>query len=89
MKIKYIILIAHQLVVAGDSICRSIEDSTAKNHIEQCSSALSIGISTLVNKSKRATELFPSVIAVQEMVDAVVEILHIVNDLKISILKTN
>lgn len=87
MKVKYIILIAHQLVVVGDTICRNVQESTVKNHVEQCSKALSAGISTVVQKSKIATQLFPSVTAVQEMVDSVVEISHIVNDLKISVLK--
>jgi enhancer-of-filamentation protein 1 len=89
LKLKFIILIAHQLVVVGDTICRNVEESIAKNHIEQCSSALSAGISTVVQKSKRAAQLFPSVTAVQEMADAVIEISHIVNDLKVSVLKTN
>lgn len=87
-KLKYIILIAHQLVVAGDTICRNVQESTVKNHVEQCSKALSIGISTVVDKSKRAAQFFPSVSAVQEMVDSVVEMSHIVNDFKISVLKT-
>lgn len=87
MKVKYIILIAHQLVVVGDTICRNVQESTVKNHVEHCSKALSAGISTVVQKSKIATQLFPSVTAVQEMVDSVVEISHIVNDLKISVLK--
>lgn len=89
LKLKFIILIAHQLVVVGDIICRNVEESTAKNHVEQCTSALSAGISTVVQKSKRAAQLFPSVTAVQEMADTVVEVSHIVNDLKISVLKTN
>lgn len=76
------------MVVAGDTICRNVQESTAINHVEQCTRALSISISTVVQKSKRAAQLFPSVTAVQEMVDTVVEILHIINDLKISILKT-
>lgn len=87
-KMKFIILIAHQLVVAGDALCRNVQESTVINHIEQCTKALSISISTVVQKSKRAAQLFPSVTAVQEMVATVVEILHIINDLKISILKT-
>lgn len=87
MKVKYIILIAHQLVVVGDTICRNVQESTVKSHVEQCSKALSAGISTVVQKSKIATQLFPSVTAVKEMVDSVVEISHIVNDLKISVLK--
>jgi len=87
MKVKNIILIAHQLVVVGDTICRNVQESTVKNHVEQCSKALSAGISTVVQKSKIATQLFPSVTAVQEMVDSIVEISHIVNDLKISVLK--
>lgn len=88
MKIKYIILNAHQLVVVGNIICQNVEESVRKNHVEQCTKALSVGISTVVMKSKKAAQLFPSVAAVQEMVDAVVEISHIVNDLKISVLKT-
>lgn len=88
MKIKFIILIAHQLVVVSDTILQNVQESTVKNHVEQCSKALSISISTVVQKSKRAAQLFPSVTAVQEMVDAVIEISHIVNDLKISVLKT-
>lgn len=87
MKLKFIILIAHQLVVVGDTICRNVQESTVKNHVEQCSKALSNRISMVVEKSKRAAQLFPSVNAVQEMVDSVVEISHIVNDLKISVLK--
>jgi len=87
MKIKFIILIAHQLIVVGDTICRNVQESTIRNHVEQCSKALSVSTSTVVQKSKRASQLFPSVTAVQEMVDAVVEISHIVNDLKISVLK--
>lgn len=86
-KLKYIILIAHQLVVVGDTICRNVQESTVKNHVEQCSKALSIGISMIVDKSKKAAQFFPSVSAVQEMVDSVVEISHIVNDFKISVLK--
>lgn len=88
MKLKYIILIAHQLVVVGDTICNNVQESTVKNHVEQCSKALSVGISMVVDKSKRAAQFFPSVNAVQEMVDSVIEISHIVNDFKISILKT-
>lgn len=88
MNVKYIILITHQLVVVSDTICRNVHESTIKNHVEQCSRALFVGISTVVQKSKRAAQLFPSVTAVQEMVDSVVEISHITNDLKISILKT-
>lgn len=87
MKIKFIILIAHQLVVVGDTICRNVQESTVKNHVEQCSRALSVGISTVVQKTKRAAQLFPSVTAVQEMVESVKELSHITNDLKISVLK--
>lgn len=87
MQIKCIILNAHQLVVVGNIICQNVQESVRKNHVEQCTRALSIGISTIVMKSKKAAQLFPSVVAVQEMVDAVVEISHIVNDLKISVLK--
>lgn len=88
MNIKYIILNAHQLVVVGKTICQNVQGSIGKNHVEQCIGALSVGISTVVLKSKEAAQLFPSVAAVQEMVDAVIEISHIVNDLKISVLKT-
>lgn len=87
MKVKYVILIAHHLVVVGDTICRNVQESTIKNHVEQCTRALSAGISAVVQKSKRAVQLFPSVTAVQEMVDTIVEIKHIVNDLNISVSK--
>lgn len=88
MKVKYIILIAHQLVIIADTICRNVQESIVKNHVEQCSRALSEGISMIVQKSKKAAQLFPSVTAVQEMVDAIIEISHVVNDLKISVLET-
>lgn len=87
MKVKYIVLIAHQLVIIADTICRNVQKSNVKNHVEQCSRALFEGISTVVQKSKKAAQLFPSVTAVQEMVDSVVEISHIVNDLRISVLE--
>lgn len=87
VKIKYMILIVHQLITVSDTICRNIQETTVKSHVEQCSKALFVGISTVVQKSKRAAYLFPSVTAVQEMIDSVVEISHIVHDFKTTILK--
>ncbi|XP_050421811.1 enhancer of filamentation 1 isoform X2 [Adelges cooleyi] len=88
VQVKYVILIAHQLVLIGDTICQRVQESSVKNHVIQCSNALAECISSTVEKSKRAAQLFPSVGAVQEMVDSIIEISHIANDLKISVLKT-
>lgn len=88
MKIKFIILIAHQLVVISDTLCQNVQESTEKSHVKQCSKALFEGISSVVQTSKRAAQLFPSVTAVEKMVDAIIEVSHIVNDLKTSVLKT-
>ncbi|XP_050540750.1 breast cancer anti-estrogen resistance protein 1 [Daktulosphaira vitifoliae] len=87
-QVKFVVLIAHQLVIVGDTICQVVQQSIRKNHIIQCCNALYESISTIVQKSKKAAQLFPSVNAVQEMVDSVVEISHISNDLKSTILKS-
>lgn len=81
------ILIVHQLITVSDTICRNVQESTVKSHVEQCSRALFVGISTVVDKSKRAAYLFPSVTAVQEMIDSIMELSHIVQDLKTTFLK--
>lgn len=75
------------MITVSDTICRNVQESTVKNHVEQCSRALFVGISTVVEKSKRAAYLFPSVTAVQEMIDSIMELSHIVHDLKTTILK--
>lgn len=53
----------------------------------QCADSLSEALKTCVAKTKKAAQNFPSVSAVQEMVDSVVDISHLAYALKVAMLQ--
>ncbi|XP_055685772.1 breast cancer anti-estrogen resistance protein 1 isoform X1 [Lutzomyia longipalpis] len=84
---KFVVLSAHNLVNIGDIVHRNVTKQDVRGNILQCADALSDGMKACVAKTKKAAQHFPSVNAVQEMVDSVVDISHLASDLKIAMLR--
>lgn len=82
---KFIIIGAHKLVYIGDTVYRNLNNPDLKTRIMHNSNSLCDSLKTLVSNTKKAASEFPSVVAVQEMVDSVVDVSHLANDLKMSI----
>lgn len=83
---KFVVLSAHRLVHIGDTVHRNVIRTDVRTKVLQCANALSEALAATVHKTKRAALQFPSVTAVQEMVDSVVDISHLARDLKMSII---
>ncbi len=84
---KFVVLSAHNLVNIGDIVHRNVSKKDVKTRVLSCADALSEALKTCVAKTKKAAQHFPSVNAVQEMVDSVVDISHLASDLKIAMLQ--
>lgn len=85
---KFILMAAHPLISFGDIIHRKVKLPQIKNQVLSCSDALADALKQCVSKTKRAAQFFPSVTAVQEMVDSVVDISHFAHDFKMVMLQT-
>jgi hypothetical protein len=79
---KFVVLSAHKLVYIGDTVHRNVVNADVRNRVLQCANALCDALKHTVQCTKSAALQFPSVIAVQEMVDSVVYISHAASDLK-------
>lgn len=84
---KFVVLSAHKLVIIGDTVSRNISCKEIKERALNCSNALSDALAGSVNKTKQAAIQFPSVNAVQEMVDSIVDISHSAKDLKVCLIQ--
>ncbi|XP_021937825.1 breast cancer anti-estrogen resistance protein 1 isoform X1 [Zootermopsis nevadensis] len=84
---KFVVLSAHRLVHIGDTVHRNVVRSEVRARVLQCANALSEALAATVHKTKKAALQFPSVTAVQEMVDSVVDISHLARDLKLSMIQ--
>lgn len=84
---KFVVLSAHNLINIGDIVHRNVTKQDIKSRVLQCADALSEALKNCVSKTKKAAQHFPSVTAVQEMVDSVVDISHLASDLKIALLQ--
>lgn len=84
---KFVVLSTHNLVSIGDIVHRNISKGELKVEVEKCTDGLSNTLRNCVLKSKTAAQCFPSVTAVQEMVDTIVDISHLANDFKTLMLK--
>lgn len=84
---KFVVLSAHKLVLIGDTVHRNVSCRDIKDRSLSCSNVLSDALATSVNKTKQAALQFPSVNAVQEMVDSVVDISHSAKDLKVCLVQ--
>ncbi|XP_037953989.1 breast cancer anti-estrogen resistance protein 1-like isoform X2 [Teleopsis dalmanni] len=85
---KFVVFSAHNLVTIGDIVTRNVSKVELRDKIHRCTNALCDALKICVNKSKKAAAHFPSVTAVQEMVDSVVDISHLAADLKTAMLHT-
>nr|CAD7447791.1 unnamed protein product [Timema bartmani] len=84
---KFVVLSAHRLVHIGDTVHRNVVRSEVRSRVLNCANQLSEALAQTVQKTKRAAQQFPSVTAVQEMVDSVVDVSHIARDLKMSLVQ--
>lgn len=84
---KFVVLSAHKLVLIGDTVHRNISCKEIKDRALNCANALSDALAASVNKTKQAALQFPSVNAVQEMVDSIVDISHSAKDLKVCLVQ--
>ncbi|XP_071451243.1 breast cancer anti-estrogen resistance protein 1 [Hetaerina americana] len=82
---KFVVLSAHRLVGIGDSVHRGVTTELLRTRVIECANALSKALEATVQKTKRAAMHFPSVSAVQEMVDSVVDVSHLARDLKVTL----
>ena len=79
---KFVILNAHKLVYIGDTVHRNVVNPEVRTRILNCSNALSDAMKHTVTAAKTAALQFPSVVAVQAMVDSFVAVSHLANNLK-------
>lgn len=84
---KFVVLSAHNLVNIGDIVHRNVSRQDVKRRVLQYADSLSEALKSCVAKTKRAAQHFPSVTAVQEMVDSIVDISHLAYDLKLAMLQ--
>lgn len=84
---KFVVLSAHNLVNIGDIVHRNVSRQDVKRRVLQYADSLSEALRSCVAKTKKAAQHFPSVTAVQEMVDSIVDISHLAYDLKIAMLQ--
>ncbi|XP_074035180.1 serine_rich_CAS and FAT-like_CAS_C domain-containing protein p130CAS isoform X2 [Leptinotarsa decemlineata] len=84
---KFVVLSAHKLVLIGDTVHKNISCREIKEGAINCANALSDALASSVNKTKQAAMQFPSVTAVQEMVDSIVDISHAAKALKVCLVQ--
>jgi enhancer-of-filamentation protein 1 len=84
---KFVVLSAHKLVHIGDTVHRNVSCKEIKERALNCANALSDALATSVNKTKQAALQFPTVTAVQEMVDSIVDISYSARDLKVCLVQ--
>ncbi|XP_045462504.1 breast cancer anti-estrogen resistance protein 1 isoform X2 [Harmonia axyridis] len=84
---KFVVLSAHKLVHIGDTVYRNVGCKEIKDSARTYSNALSDVLAKSVMKTKQAALQFPTVTAVQEMVDSVLDISHAANNLKMCLLQ--
>lgn len=84
---KFVVLSAHHLISIGDIVHRNVSHPDVKRRLLGYTDSLSDTLKTCVAKTKSAAQHFPSVTAVQEMVDSIVDISHLAYDLKTAMLR--
>ncbi|XP_043289917.1 enhancer of filamentation 1 isoform X2 [Venturia canescens] len=84
---KFVVLSAHRLVHIGDTVHRNVNRNDVRTRILQCANSLNEALAQTVSKTKQAAQFFPSVTAVQEMVDSVVDVSHLAKDLKVAMIQ--
>ncbi|XP_076357870.1 breast cancer anti-estrogen resistance protein 1-like isoform X1 [Tachypleus tridentatus] len=82
---KFVVIGAHKMIYIGDTLHRNASSSELKTRVMQSSDALCESLKTLVASTKRAALQYPSVVAVQEMIDSVVDVSHVAKALQVTI----
>ena len=82
---KYVIVAAHKLVYIGDTLHRNLLNDEVRHKIMYCANYLCDCLKVTVTTTKQAALQFPSVVAVQEMVDCVVGVSQATNELRLVI----
>lgn len=82
---KFVVVSAHKLVYIGDSLCRNISNTEIKNKIMHCANHLCDCLKVAVTATKTAALQYPSVPAVQDMVDRITSVSHAACELKLLI----
>ncbi|XP_065226727.1 enhancer of filamentation 1 [Planococcus citri] len=82
---KFVILSAHRLVHIGDTVHQNISCVEINSQVSRLSDDLSEALATAVREIKKAAVQFPSVVAVQQMVNSVVRVSHSAKNLKMCI----
>ncbi|RWS17845.1 breast cancer anti-estrogen resistance protein 1-like protein [Dinothrombium tinctorium] len=85
---KFVVVAALKMIYIGDAIARSANNDL-KNKVSTRANALCDFLKTLVINTKKAASDFPSVTAVQQMVDCVVDISISANKLYKTLIKTS
>ncbi|KAK9882371.1 hypothetical protein WA026_020895 [Henosepilachna vigintioctopunctata] len=84
---KFVVLSAHKLVHIGDTVYKNVTCEEIKERVLNCANALSEVLEQSVAKTKQAALQFPTVTAVQEMVDSVSDISQVANNLRLCLLQ--
>ncbi|XP_013404460.1 breast cancer anti-estrogen resistance protein 1-like isoform X1 [Lingula anatina] len=82
---KFVVLGAHKLVYIGDTLHRNVMSTDIRNKIMHCANYLCDCLKATVTATKTAALQYPSLTAVQEMVDRVVDVSHAAHELKLVI----
>ncbi|KAK6630916.1 hypothetical protein RUM44_003088 [Polyplax serrata] len=82
---KFVVLSAHRLVYFGDAVARNVTQTHIKQRVQERADGLSEALDQTVQRTKRAAQHFPNVAAVQDMVDAIVDVSHFARDLKMTL----
>ena len=79
---KFVIISAHKLVHIGDTLHRNLMHSVVRNRVMSCANHLCDTLKLSVTATKTAALQYPSIPAVQEMVDRVMDVSHAAHRLK-------
>ncbi|XP_013780176.1 breast cancer anti-estrogen resistance protein 1-like isoform X2 [Limulus polyphemus] len=82
---KFVVIGAHKMIYIGDTLHRNASSSELKTRVMRSSDALCESLKTLVASTKKAALQYPSVVAVQEMIDSVVDVSHVAKALQVTI----
>ncbi|KAK7114727.1 breast cancer anti-estrogen resistance protein 1-like isoform X2 [Littorina saxatilis] len=82
---KFVIVTAHKLVYISDALHRSLMNCEVRNKVMLCANHVCECLKVSVAATKTAALQWPSVPAVQEMVDRVVDVSHAAHELKLVI----
>ncbi|XP_014772039.1 breast cancer anti-estrogen resistance protein 1 isoform X2 [Octopus bimaculoides] len=79
---KFVVLSATKMVYIGDTLHRNLMDTDFRNRILHCTTLLCNNLKSTVAATKTAAIYYPSVQAVQDMVNRVKEVFRVANELK-------